>query len=291
MICLKKRDLTSSLTERESYFHGLQTEKNADYILLRTCNRIELYQGDGYIPPEIFKHLFRVVCGLESAIVGENAIQGQVKCAYLHAQQEGHLSKSLHRLFQNALRVGKRVRTETDISRGAMSHGQAVMEHLKKMKFPLAKAKILVLGVNHLNTTIIRYLSQIGNKTTFITNRTYEKALNLGKQLGCSVLDFKQLKDTLIETDLVISATGAPHFVIKKEDIHPDKKLLIYDLAVPRDVQPEVCTFPNIMLFNIEDIEKGISHNSRNRQIEVQKADNIIEDEVSNLITKQLSYV
>ena len=149
----------TSLTEREEYFKQLNRSEVGPSVFLQTCNRVELYYGDGDIPDSVARHLFRVVCGLESAIVGERAVQGQVKDAYMTARDSGEkLSAGLHKLFECALQIGKRVRTETQISHGAVSHSLATIEIIEREHIDLKNAHIAIIGVNKLTEDIIKFL-------------------------------------------------------------------------------------------------------------------------------------
>ena len=128
------------------------------YIFLKTCNRSEIYYGEGEVPDEVARHLFRVVAGLESAIIGERAVQGQVKEAYYTAKDQRPLTAELHRLFQSALQVGKRVRNETEISHGAVSHSLAALEIIEDGNIDLKDARITIIGVNKLTADILKFL-------------------------------------------------------------------------------------------------------------------------------------
>ena len=145
----------TSLAEREECFRQLQLKEEGPQVFLQTCNRMELYYGEGDVPDEVARHLFRVVCGLESAIIGERAVQGQVKEAYLTAQKTQKLPTGLHKLFESALQVGKRVRTETQISHGAVSHSLATIEIMEQEQVDLTNSRITIIGVNSINKSII----------------------------------------------------------------------------------------------------------------------------------------
>ena len=133
--------LTTSLKEREDYFSNMNRDDVGPSVLLQTCNRVELYYGEGEVPDEVARHLFRVVCGLESAITGERAVQGQVKDAYMAALQSGaKLSAGLNKLFECALQIGKRVRNQTEISHGAVSHSLAVIEIIEQQHINMRKS-------------------------------------------------------------------------------------------------------------------------------------------------------
>ncbi|MDD5686576.1 MAG: glutamyl-tRNA reductase [Elusimicrobia bacterium] len=279
MITLQSMDLKYALNEREKYFYSLEKMKN-NYILLHTCNRTEAYQGNGDVPEYIVRHLFRVVCGIESALLGETAIQGQVKSAYEKARDDSYLSPQLHKLFQHALRVGKRARSETDISKGAMTHGRVVIEVLKRDRVDMSVSKILIIGVNNFNESVVKYITEKGNKTVFVANRTYKKAFDLSIKYCCKTVRFNKLNEEINSADIIISATSSPHLIVKKSDFITDKQMLIFDLAVPRDIDPEIGILPNVTLYNIEDVEKKININKNKRINEIKRVEEIIEEEI-----------
>jgi len=281
MITLRGCALETVLTEREKYLRSLEP-RSASYVALNTCNRVELYEGSGTVPLRIARHLFRVAAGLESALIGETAILGQIKRAYREAMTRS-LSPELHKLFQNALYAGKLARAETGISRGAMSHSQAVIEILDGLKIDLTQARILLIGVNNLNRSALRYLRRKRARTILIANRSYPKAQSLAAEFGCRAERLNALPKILPQTDIVISATSAPHTLITPDKFTARQKILLFDLAVPRDIDPAVGRLPNVELYNNEDIEKIISANRRKRAEKIAAADKIIQAEVTRL--------
>lgn len=287
MIELTKIGTEHSLDKRESFLAQLKQSGNGSGILLQTCNRVEWYHGKGKISDDIAMHLFRVISGLESSIIGETAIVNQVKLAYQEAVKNSRLDKSIHKLFQTALFVSKRVRKETRISEGAMSHSQAVVNILDKNNAELSGLKITLLGVNKLNENIIQFLLNKGASAIFIGNRTFEKAQELASKYDSKALHFDSLRETIENTDVLISATSAPHYVLKKETFSTTKPITIFDLAVPRDVDPGIGKLPNVRLFNIEEIEKQVEQNVQERRAKVAMAENIIEKEVQIFIKNQ----
>ena len=280
MIELIKIGKENTIESREQFLAGLLNQREERGVLLQTCNRVEWYSGKGRIPDEVSRHLFRVVSGLESAIIGETAIVNQVKHAYHEAAKTTSLDKSLHKLFQTALFVGKRVRRETGISRGAMSHSQAAVQLLFREIGQVNDLNITVIGVNALNEKIIKFLVNKGAKTIFIGNRTYEKASELAGKYNATALRFDSLPEILRKTDVLISATAAPHFILKKENFDISTKMYILDLAVPHDVEPSIGELPNVSLYDIETIEKHIQQNVKVRFEKVLRAEEIIQNEV-----------
>lgn len=277
---------TSSLAEREQFFRDLQLPENTPHVLLQTCDRVELYWGEGNVPAHIAHHLFSVVSGLESSLIGEGAIQGQVKNCYQDSSEKFALSSSIHRLFQTALSVGKRVRTDSCISQGAVSHSQAVIECLVQEKVPLKNALITLLGVNKLNEDIIKFLQSKGAYSIFLGNRYFEKAELLAEKYDCKAFPLDQMEPFLDFTDVLITATSAPHLIVKPEHISPNQKILILDLAFPRDVDESIGLLPNVTLYNLEDIKQRVNQNKEARVKEVEVALQIIEEEVEKFCEK-----
>ena len=213
-----------SLEEREAYFHALKKQEGA--VLLQTCNRVELYYGEGDVPDDVARHLFRVTAGLESALIGERAVQGQVKDSYQEAQRQYHLPAEIHKLFTCALQVGKRVRTETEISQGAVSHSLAAIEIMEQEQVDLSSSRITIIGVNKLTSDILKFLKNKGAQLVFLANRSQIKAHQLADPLGISVYELRDKKQFLADTDILISATSAPHALIHAEDIPAGKPLM-----------------------------------------------------------------
>lgn len=274
----------TSLTEREEYFKQLNRSEVGPSVFLQTCNRVELYYGDGDIPDSVARHLFRVVCGLESAIVGERAVQGQVKDAYMTARDSGEkLSAGLHKLFECALQIGKRVRTETQISHGAVSHSLATIEIIEREHIDLKNAHIAIIGVNKLTEDIIKFLKNKGANVVFLANRTEKKAQEMAAPYGIDVFRLDEKREFLREADILISATSAPHAIIFKDDLNPSRKLLAIDLAFPRDIDPEVTELEGVKLYNLQDVEGVVQDNIAIRHDEVEKAELMIEEEIGLL--------
>ncbi|MCR5454158.1 MAG: glutamyl-tRNA reductase [Bacteroidales bacterium] len=273
----------ASLSDREKFFKEFNRNGVGPSVFLQTCNRVELYYGDGEIPNDVARHLFRVVCGLESAIVGEKAVQGQVKDAYLAARNSQKLPTPMHKLFESALQIGKRVRNETEISHGAVSHSLAAIEIIEQEKIDLANARITIIGVNKLTADIIKFLQNKGAKLVFLANRTEEKAKKMAEPFGIDVFGLEDKAAFMRDTDILISATAAPNAIISKADINPNKKLLAIDLAFPRDIEPDVTEIEGVTLYNLHDVEQKVKDNISIREDEIKKAEALIEDEIGEL--------
>lgn len=270
-----------SLEERELLSGALLAEQSVPHVLLSTCNRTEIYRGEGDVPPDILRHLYRVASGLESSLIGERAIQGQLKSAYRDASDRYRLSSSLNRLFQSAMHTGKRVRTETRISEGAVSHSQVTVDILKRKNIDLNRKIVSIIGVNKLTEDILKYLVSRRAVNIFLSNRSLEKAETLARQYNGTAMSLKNKRSMLAFTDVLICATSAPHTLVGKEDIPEGKEMIIFDLAFPRDVEECVGTMENITLFNLEDVERFAKENRRLRTSEIRKAEQIIDEEMT----------
>lgn len=275
-----------SIAERESAYHSLPFGHDHPGVRLQTCNRIEFYTGSGIVRREIAEHLFRVVSGLASSLVGEIAIQGQVRDSYRQASQKYKLSCGLHQLFQTALYVGKKVRNGSGISKGAMSHSQAAAEIISAARPDLEKAVITLIGVHKLNEDIIRFLLNKGAETIFLANKTFDKAEVLANKFGCHVMRFDLMNDILRSSDIIISATAAPHLIIRYEDFNVSHEILILDLAFPRDVDERIGSLAGVTLYNLEDIELIVRKNIDKRISEAGMAEKLVLIEVEAFLAK-----
>ena len=273
----------TTLADRERFFKEFNRDGVGPSVFLQTCNRVELYYGDGDIPDDVARHLFRVVCGLESAITGEKAVQGQVKDAYLAARNSQKLPAEMHKLFESALQIGKRVRNETEISHGAVSHSLAAIEIIEQEKIDLENSRITIIGVNKLTADIIKFLQNKGAKLVFLANRTEEKARKMAQPFGIEVYTLDEKAAFMHDTDILISATSAPNAIICKSDINPNKKLLAIDLAFPRDIEPDITEIEGVTLYNLHDVEQKVKDNISIREDEVKKAEALIEEEIAEL--------
>ena len=169
-----------------------------------------------------------------------------------------------------------------------MSHGQAVIEILKAKEINITDSNILILGANHLNKTVLKYLIKEGNKTTFISSRSFDKAEALSKELGCTAVRFDEFSKYLANADIIISATSAPRPIITRPQLAnrpTGQQLTIFDLAFPRDVAPEIGKMAGVTLYNVHDIEKQVLRNKKNRTEKIREAEKIINEETLKLTT------
>ena len=186
MICLEKTDRSAPVEAREQFLREVTHALPPHHVLIATCNRVELYHGDGEAPRAIAEHLFRVVSGLESPCLGDTNVHGQVKKAYCSALSAGHASSGLHRLFQRALHVGKTVRHKTGIARGALSYCRATADLVKCHAPALARQSVLVIGVHAMSRNIVELLCHAGARDLCLANRTRKPAVALADEFHCA---------------------------------------------------------------------------------------------------------
>ena len=271
-----------------------------EYIEINTCNRYEyfLYTDDcidldldyenKYViiqyNDDAVLHLFRMTSGLESMIIGEDQILGQVKDAKMKSEREGHCGKKLDAVFTKAIHVGQVVRNKTKINQGSISIGSAAVELAEEYLGDLQDKNVLVIGAGKMGTLVAKALAEKNLKIIFVANRTYYKAVKLAEELEGEAILFDNLEEKLLNANLVISATGAPHAIINKERLlnvfneQIPKKMVFIDIANPRDIEDDV-TELGIALFNIDDLRGIAEKNKKLREREVIEAEKIIESE------------
>ena len=241
-----------------------------------------------YRDDDAVRHLFRVASSIDSMVMGEPQILGQVKDAYRRCVEEKASGVMLNKLLHQAFRVAKRVRSETAISANAVSVGFTAVELSKKIFGDLAGKTVLLVGAGEMAELAARHLAEKGVRTIGIVNRTYEKALRLADEFGGKAARFDSLEQKLGESDIVISSTGTPGFIINRAMIEKalrrrkNRLLFLIDIAVPRDIDPAVGDMDNVYLYNIDDLQGVVDENMKTRIEEAWKAETIIDEEVEN---------
>lgn len=217
------------------------------------------YQHEG---PGSVEHLFRVVSGLDSMVVGETEIAGQVKDAYGAASAQGVTGRVLNRLFQRAFRVAKEVRTQTGVGRGAVSVGSVAVDLAERLFGDLGDRKTLILGAGDTGERVARSLRSRGARSIFVSNRSFERAAALATELDGEAIRFERWERAAADADILIASTAAPHAVVTRAQVAPlmdlraaDRPLFIIDLAVPRDVEPAVNELEGVYLYDIDSLE------------------------------------
>lgn len=232
-------------------------------------------------------HLFTVASGLDSMILGESQIQGQVQDAYEYALKYNISDSIINTLFMNALTVGKRVRTETQIDRHTLSISAAAVELTKKTLLTLEDKTVLVLGAGETSELTARYLIANNISSIMVSNRTYERAEWLANEIGGQAIQFSNLESYLSKADIIISSTASPVPILKKEDllnadINRTKSLVVIDIAVPRDIHPNIAELSYVTLFDIDDLEQEMDVNLSYRKKEAIDAKRIVDEEIDN---------
>ncbi|MEK6727320.1 MAG: glutamyl-tRNA reductase [Candidatus Omnitrophota bacterium] len=290
-------------------------------VILSTCNRSEIYfdspLGNGC--PEIkriksfifeiyraektdidsyfyslenadaLKHLFRVASGLDSQVLGETQILGQIKSAWLIACNKGISSDNLNIVFKKAQEVGKRVRVETGISQGNISLGSVAINILEERFNNLQNRTVLIIGAGKIGTLVSKYLKEKNMHGIFVANRSHERALELAKDCSGKAVAFSGLEDELKNVDITISSTSSPHIVLRKDTVERimkarTKPLFIMDLALPRDVDPAVNEIAGVSLCDLDDLKYAVSGNQNKKKEEALQAEKIVQGELNSFL-------
>ena len=233
------------------------------------------------------RHLFEVVGGLDSMILGESQIQGQVQDAYNLALECGFSNSIINTLFMTALSVGKRVRTETYIDRQPVSISSTAVELAKNELGSLEGKSVLILGAGETSELAARHLVSNGISGVIVANRTYAKAQKLANEFGGSAAKLSEFLDYLPDADIVISCTSSPRYVVEKEILAPvvsarKQPLMLIDIAVPRDIDPAVAELDNVILYDMDDLQDQVEQDVESRRKEAVKAQAIIEQKDEN---------
>jgi glutamyl-tRNA reductase len=289
-------------------------------VILSTCNRVEIYTvtilapragfaalreflvrfhayqdplGDElytFDEPESVHHLFKVACGLDSMVLGETEILGQLKQAYDLALQNKHTGARLNKAFQRAFNVAKHIRTETNIQRGSVSVGSVAVELAEKIFSSLGDREVMIIGAGDTGEKTARALMSRGARSIVVTNRSLEKAIALAKELGGRAVAFDNWAAEFANIDIVISSTSAPGYVLDRAKLEPlmklrrNRPLLIIDIAVPRDIEPEVNFLENVYLYNIDDLQGIANDYLKQRQEEIARCEEIIREKAKALL-------
>ena len=289
-------------------------------MILSTCNRVEIYGVAremekavfdlenflsqyhhlslrefeknlySYTGEEAVKHIFRVASSLDSMVVGEPQILGQIKDAYDIATQTKTSGLILHRLLHRAFHVAKRVRTETRISNSAVSVSSVAVELAKKIFESLERKTVLLIGAGEMCELAAQHLVSGGIEKVLVTNRTYDRAVTLAEQFKGEAIPFEEMNIGLRRADIVISATDSPQYLIRHDQVarvvkdRRQKPIFFIDIADPRDIEPKVGEIENAYLYNIDDLQKVTFENIKDREKEAVKAEAIVEDEVVQFV-------
>jgi glutamyl-tRNA reductase len=235
---------------------------------------------------EAARHLFRVTAGLDSMILGEAEIQGQVKRAYELALVESATGPILNRLFRGALAAGGRVREETAVGEKGVSIPSVAVELARRTLGDLGEKRVLVIGAGETAELVARALVARGVATVFVANRHYDRAIGLAERFEGSAVRFEELPEQLAAADIVVSATNSPHHIVERDDLEQvmagreGRPLLLVDIAVPRDIEPECREVAGVSLHDIDDVQQIVERNASGREAEARRAEKIIDAEL-----------
>jgi glutamyl-tRNA reductase len=319
LVGLNHRGAPVEIRERVAYqaseiiaaLDAMRTSSGAgEAVLLSTCNRTEIYlveaeqdaapvawralserlgtdaSGYGYVrrDRDAVAHLFRVASGLDSMVLGEAQIHGQVRDAW--EQCRSHSGPVLNRLFQTSLYTAGRVRSETTVARGAASVSSAAVQLAKQIFGSLAGKRAMVLGAGEMAELALECLAEQGVRTSIVANRTFERAREMAARHGAVAVHYDECWASLGGVDVLVCSTAAPHAVVGVEQVRPalesrgDQPLCILDIAMPRDVEPAVGELANVFLYNLDDLQAVVSSNLERRRREVPTAEQLVDAEV-----------
>jgi glutamyl-tRNA reductase len=291
----------------------------SEVVLLSTCNRVEVYGVTPWVNGNVYRvfqqlaasdvdftphlyvkegaeaveHLFSVASGLDSMVIGETEITGQVKQAYQAAQEAKLTGRATNRLFQTALQVAKEIRTQTGIGRGATSVGSVAVELAEKIFDQNLSAKtVMIIGAGKMGEACVRHLAKKGARSVLVSNRSYDRALNLANEFGGRAVRFDECLQGMAEADIVVSSTGSPQTILNREDLakvmplRRNRPLFLIDIAVPRDIDADVEQLENVYLYNVDHLEAIVRENVRMREQELARCQTIITERTGSLLAK-----
>ncbi|MGA2280278.1 MAG: glutamyl-tRNA reductase [Verrucomicrobiota bacterium] len=240
--------------------------------------------------PQSLQHLFKVACGLDSMVLGETEILGQLKKAYDLAFRHRHTGARLNKAFQRAFHVAKHIRTETNIQRGSVSVASVAVELAEKIFSSLNDREVLVIGAGETSEKTARALLSRGARSIIVANRSHDRAVALANELGGRAVQFDDWAGEFQKIDIAISSTSAPHHILDRARLEPllklrhHRPLLLIDIAVPRDIDPEVNFLENVYLYNIDDLQAIADDYLKQRREEVARCEQIIAEKVKGLL-------
>ena len=294
----------------------------AETLILSTCNRVEITITtddrcnpqaivDGFLAdrkaidfqslePHLYRHegrdaihhLFRVAASLDSMVVGEPQILGQLKTAYASAKDCGALCGWLDGLLSRAFSVAKKIRSETGIGQMAVSISYAAVELARKIFGSLSGRTIMIVGAGKMSELAARHLRRSGASHVFVTNRTHERAVEMANLFQGTPVEYTRFVGMLPEVDIVIASSGAPHYILRKEEMQRvisarrNKPMFLIDIAVPRNIAPDVNEVDNVFLYDIDDLQGVVNSNLREREKEAGHAERIIAQEVERMLSR-----
>ncbi|HYA18629.1 MAG TPA: glutamyl-tRNA reductase [Bryobacteraceae bacterium] len=316
-----REKLALAESELPHALHQLQNMGATEAVILSTCNRVEIAvtAPDHAVPAEILdrfltewkgsatafeghlyrleaqeaiQHLFRVASSLDSMVVGEPQILGQLKDAYSVAKTEGAVGGLLESVLTRAFNVAKRVRTETGIGQMAVSVSYAAVELARKIFGSLKGHSVLIVGSGKMGELAARHLHRSGAKKIFVTNRTWERAQEMAKVFEGTAVEYARFTALLPEIDILIASTGAPHYILGRDEMQRviaarrNKPVFLIDIAVPRNIDPAVNDVEGVFLYDVDDLAAVVEENIQERSRQAEQAEAIVTEEVDRMMAR-----
>ena len=293
----------------------------SEAVLVSTCNRVEIYgvtpkvngninhifqhlsgstDTDPDISPYLYvkegseavRHLFSVASGLDSLVIGETEITGQVKQAYQAAQSVKLTGRVLNRVFQTALQTAKEIRTQTNVGRGATSVGSVAVELAERIFKDLSDKTVMIIGAGKMGEACVRHLAKKGARSVLVSNRSFERAQSLAAEFGGRAIRFDDCLTAMAEADIVVCSTGCPHTILHRKEIvqvmaaRRNRPLALVDIAVPRNIAADVQEIDNVYLYDVDDLEVIVRENVKHREQEMTRCKSIISKRTDAVLEK-----
>jgi glutamyl-tRNA reductase len=291
----------------------------SEVVLLSTCNRVEIYgvasKVNGNVhrlfeqlagsevdfAPHLYvkegaeavEHLFSVAGGLDSMVIGETEITGQVKQAYLAAQEAKLTGRITNRLFQTALQAAKEIRTQTNVGRGSTSVGSVAVELAERIfDHDLSTKSVMIIGAGKMGEACVRHLAKKGARSVLVSNRSYDRAVGLAAEFGGQAVRFDDCLRAMEDVDIVVSSTGSPDTILGRAEVESvmrsrrSRPLFLIDIAVPRDIEADVEQLENVYLYNVDHLEAIVRENVRQREQELARCRSIVSDRAASLMVR-----
>lgn len=289
----------STCNRTEIYLHTIDSDNNLiDYLqLLAQIKGIKLSEDSEiyfyqYAGQKVLHHLFSVSAGLDSLVLGEKQIIGQIRMAFDRAKDRGILGRNFNILANTAIRVGKKARNETDIGIGGSSVSWAAIRKAQKEFGNLQNKKVLIIGAGKMSKLTVGQIQSKGFKKLYVMNRTPEHAQRLAKQFGGEYVSFCDMKEVLADVDLCICSSSAPHYILDKRTVEKainlsnhNEKLFI-DISMPRNIDPKIKDIAGVNLYHIDELNIVVAQNMRLRENAIEDVKIIIEDKIQSYYQK-----
>jgi glutamyl-tRNA reductase len=277
LYCVLECDTTQAIINWLSHFHNIAVQSLQDYLYT-------------YSQAQAVRHLLRVACSLDSMILGEPQILGQIKSAYHNAREIGTTAKLLNKLFEHSFSVAKQVRTDTAIGSSPVSVAFAAVRLAQQIFGDLSGYTALLIGAGETIELAARHLHESQLNRMIVANRTIERARTLAKEFAGYAITLEEIPLHLAEADVVISSTGSPNYILMQDDVkqaikqRKHRPIFMVDIAVPRDIDPAVETLDDVYLYSVDDLNEVIQDNLRSREQAAQKAEEIIETQTTHFM-------